>query len=52
MPAGVSSQPHTNDRYLTMLTRLARMSTIQGCSIIFHGLALRLGCFSKLRQAG
>lgn len=31
-----------------MFTRLAFISTIQGCSIIFQGLARRFGCFSKL----
>lgn len=33
-----------------MLTRFERISTIHGCSIIFQGLARRLGCFSRLKH--
>lgn len=44
----IYSHPQTKERYLTMLTRFERISTIQGCSIIFQGLARRFGCFSKL----
>lgn len=45
-----SSQPQTWDRYLPMLTRLDRMSTIHGCSSMRHGVALRLGSFSRLER--
>lgn len=33
-----------------MLTFFDFISTIHGCSIIFQGLALRLGSFSRLRR--
>lgn len=43
-----SSQPHTWDRYRPIFTRLDFMSIIHGCSSIRHGLARRLGSFSRL----
>lgn len=33
-----------------MLTRFCFISCIQGCSIILHGVARRLGSFSRLRR--
>lgn len=47
-----SSQPHTWDRYLPMLTRLVLSSVIHGCSSIFHGIPRRLGFFSRLLDLG
>src|SRR3569833_130725 len=41
LAALTSSQPQTLDRYRSMLTRLVRMSTIQGWSSILHGVARR-----------
>lgn len=47
-----SSQPHTWDRYLPMLTRFVLSSVIHGCSSIFHGIPRRLGFFSRLLNTG
>ena len=47
-PSFSSSQPHTVARKRATLTRLDRISSIQGWSSIRQGLALRLGSFSKL----
>lgn len=43
-----SSQPQTVERKCAMLTRLARISIIHGCSSIRHGEARRDGSFSRL----
>ena len=43
-----SCQSHTVVRNWTMSTRLAFISTIQGCLSICHGVARLLGSFSKL----
>lgn len=43
-----SSQPHTCERYFSIFTLLVFISTIQGCSIILHGVALLEPSFSRL----
>jgi hypothetical protein len=45
---GVSSHPQTVARKCAILTRLARISIIQGCSSIRQGEARREGSFSRL----